>query len=228
MNEPLPGQFYMLGIGEKGLDPLLKRAFCFFKRTEDGFQILYRIKGRGTSIMSSMKQGAVIDVLGPLGNSYPVPSSRQIPIIIAGGIGIASVFPLIEKLSKSAYVFYGARTKDELLMIEELKGISRELHLCTDDCSLGEQGTVINPLKKFLSAHPSPLTPYIIYACGPVPMLKAVSEIAADKKINGYISLEENMACGVGACVGCVAKTSKGYRRVCKEGPVFPIEEVVW
>jgi dihydroorotate dehydrogenase electron transfer subunit len=228
MNEPLPGQFYMLGIGEKGFDPLLKRAFCFFKRTEEGFQILYRIKGRGTSILAGMKQGAVIELLGPLGNSYPVPASRHIPIIIAGGIGIASVFPLIEKLSKRSYVFYGARTKDELLMLEELKGVSRLLELCTDDGSLGEKGTVTDSLKKFLAPDSSLLTTHIIYACGPAPMLKAVSDIAADQKIKGYVSLEENMACGVGACVGCVVKTTKGYKRVCKEGPVFPIEEIVW
>lgn len=113
-------------------------------------------------------------------------------------------------------------------MIDEVKGISRELHLCTDDGGMGDKGTVTDSLKRFLAPDSSLLTPYIIYACGPAPMLKAVSEIAADKKIKGYISLEENMACGVGACIGCVTKTTKGYSRVCKEGPVFPIEEIIW
>src|SRR3990172_7102170 len=115
MDEPLPGQFYMLEVN-KGYDPLLKRAFGLFRRTPSGLQILYRIKGKGTSIMANMKEGSVIHLLGPLGNGYPLPSDKQTPLVVAGGVGLASLFPLIEGLSEKAHVFYGARTKDELFV----------------------------------------------------------------------------------------------------------------
>lgn len=229
--EPEPGQFYMIGIGGE-YDPLLKRPFSVFRKNSDGFQILYRIKGRGTLLMRDMKEGVVIDVLGPLGNSYPLPDKGQIPLIVAGGIGIASVFSLAEKLRGESYMFYGARNRDELLMLNELKGLAEELFISTDDGSFGRKGTIADVLNDFLT-HPSPVMQakacsYSIYACGPKPMLKAVSRIAIDKGLNGYVCLEENMACGVGACFGCVVKTKEGYRRVCKEGPVFSIEEIVW
>lgn len=252
VNEHLPGQFYMIEVN-RGFDPLLKRAFSLFRKTSDGFQILYRIKGKGTSILKDMKKGTFIDVLGPLGKPYPNPLAEQTPVVVAGGIGIASVFSLIERLSKRAYVFYGARSKDELFMIDELRRISKELVISTDDGSYGEKATVIDSLNNFLSHHSLVVPDYLIYACGPKPMLKKIAQIAILNNIKAYVSLEENMACGVGACQGCVVRVRKQgkkiedgkmgrwedgksqplnlltkYKRVCKEGPVFNAEEIIW
>jgi len=227
MIEPLPGQFYMLQVSQ-GYDPILKRAFSLFRKTEDGFQILYRIMGKGTTMLRNMREGAIIDVLGPLGNGYPMPSEDQIPLVIAGGIGLASVFSLVEKLSGRAFVFYGARTKDEIFMVYELRKISREVFISTDDGSCDSKGTAIDLFNHFLTHRRSLMSRCLIYACGPKPLLKELTIATSSFHIKAYLSLEENMACGIGACLGCVARTRTGYQRVCKEGPVFDSEEIVW
>jgi len=203
---------------------------------------LYRIKGKGTERMRQMKNGASVSVLGPLGNGYPLPGKNLTPILIAGGIGIASLFPLAEKLGKNAYLFYGGRTKKELLLLDELKGMVKELIISTNDGSTGKKGTVADVLNNFLTSRFSLSTSYLLYACGPSPMLEAVSKLATEKGIKGYVSMEENMACGVGACLGCTVKVRSQksevrskrltpeftYKRVCKEGPVFEIGDIVW
>ncbi len=226
MNEPLPGQFYMLEVS-KGLDPLLKRAFSLFRRTRDGFEILYRIKGKGTSILKDLKEGTVLKVLGPLGNGYPLPSDSESPVVIAGGIGIASVFSLVEKLAKKAFVFYGARAEQELFMTDALQSFYKELIVCTDDGSCGVRGTVVDVLSDFIRKRDALHQP-VIYACGPNVMLREIAKTAAANSIKAYVSLEEHMACGIGACLGCVVKTRSGYQRVCKEGPVFDASEILW
>ncbi len=241
MNEPLPGQFYMLNVS-RGYDPLLKRAFSLFRRTQDGFQILYRIRGKGTSMLSNMKEGDVIDVIGPLGNPYPELSAKSAPVVVAGGVGIASVFPLIERLSKSCHVFYGAVSRVDLLVIDKLREISRELFVSTDDGSYGYKGTVVDSLKNYLARHSIPGSKDLLYACGPKAMLEKIAEIAISNDITAYASFEENMACGLGACLGCAVrvrnkpspatrrsgKSSQIYKKVCRDGPVFNIKDIVW
>jgi dihydroorotate dehydrogenase electron transfer subunit len=227
MPEPRPGQFFMIEVN-KGTDPLLKRAFSLFRKTEKGLQILYRIRGKGTEILKEMKEGSLLEVLGPLGTCYPLPSGDAIPLVIAGGIGIASVFSFVEQVAGRAMVFYGARTKDDLLMHDELKGIAKEILVSTDDGSAGQKGTIADSLSAFLSNPQSPISHYRMYACGPHQLLKIVSEIAREYKIPAYISMEEHMACGIGACLGCVVKTRDGYTRVCKEGPIFEAKELIW
>ncbi len=227
MPEPRPGQFFMIEVN-KGTDPLLKRAFSLFRKTEQGLQILYRIRGKGTEILKKMKEGSVIEVLGPLGTCYPLPSGDSIPLVIAGGIGIASVFSFVEQCAGRAIAFYGARTKSDLLMHDELKGCAKGVLVSTEDGSAGKKGTIADSLSAFLANPQSPTPNYRIYACGPHLLLKAVSEIAREYKIPAYISMEEHMACGIGACLGCVVKTRDGYTRVCKEGPVFEAKEIIW
>jgi dihydroorotate dehydrogenase electron transfer subunit len=234
MDEPFPGQFYMLQVN-RGFDPLLKRAFSLFRRTQEGFQILYRIKGKGTALLSEMKKGSVIEVLGPLGNGFPLPLPEENPLIIAGGVGIASVFFLAVTLPKRA-VIYGAKVREELFMTGGLGKILEEagdpdaahgVVLCTDDGSCGIKGTVADVLLDFLRRGRGSGRP-VIYACGPHPMLKEIARITASHNIKTYVSLEEHMACGIGACLGCVTKTKAGYERVCKEGPVFDAAEIDW
>ncbi len=212
----------------KGTDPLLKRAFSLFRKTGDGLQILYRVRGKGTGILRNMKEGASLDMLGPLGNFYPLPSEDQTPLIIAGGIGIASVFSLIERLAGKAIVFYGARTQDDLLMLNEVREYAHDVIVSTDDGSAGRKGTAAETLRSFLPSYASSPTQFCIYACGPHPLLKALSQTTKEFRIRAYVSMEEHMACGIGACLGCVVKTHDGYKRVCKEGPVMTATEIVW
>jgi dihydroorotate dehydrogenase electron transfer subunit len=225
--EPLPGQFYMIEVN-RGNDPLLKRAFSLFRTTPEGFQLLYRIKGRGTSLLREMKKGDTIAVLGPLGNRYPHIQDGQVPLVVAGGIGVASVFPFLLEQPGKAVLFYGARSRDEILIKDELKDICREAFISTDDGSTGTKGNVVEMLGGYLDSNRMNLQKYVLYACGPHPMLKAVSKLSALWCVTAYISMEENMACGLGACLGCVVKTKNGHKRVCKEGPVFNAEEIVW
>ncbi len=248
---PKPGQFFMIEVGSSH-DPLLKRPFSFFRKTFEGIQFLYTVRGKGTSLMRDLKQGKIIHVLGPLGSGYPEPKKGELPLLVAGGIGIASIFSLLESFAVKAQVFYGAREKNELLILDELKRLTDKVIISTDDGSFGEKGTVVDVLNNFLTTHYALLTSYLLYVCGSRPMLEAVSRLVLEKGMKGYVSVEENMACGVGACLGCAVKVkskrakSKGqksksfnstlssqplafcYRMVCKDGPVFPIEDIVW
>jgi dihydroorotate dehydrogenase electron transfer subunit len=222
VKEPKPGQFYMVGTGESN-DPLLKRPFCFFKKHKNAIQILYRVRGKGTTLLSRMKPGDVLDLVGPLGNAWPKPGAKNIPLIVAGGIGIASVFPLAASLKRKPLVIYGGRNRDELLMLDELNFVYSGIHPATEDGSFGKKGTVMDVLKSLAIKDN-----YIIYACGPKGMLKAVAEFAEKKGLKGYASLEEKMACGMGACLGCAVKTKKGIKEVCIDGPVFKFEDIDW
>jgi len=245
----------MLGISDS-FDPLLRRPFSIFRKTSEGFQFLYEIRGKGTMMMKGLRPDTVMNVLGPLGNGYPEPEDNKISLLVAGGVGIASLFSLAEALGKRAYIFYGARARDVLIMLDTLKGLTDELFISTDDGSMGKKGTVIDALDDFLTHHSSAsgglISRYMLYACGPKPMLVALSRIVFEKGIKGYVSVEENMACGFGACLGCAVRvrsqkskvkskrvkdlnsalgtqhSALTYKMVCKEGPVFPIEEIVW
>jgi dihydroorotate dehydrogenase electron transfer subunit len=210
------------------LDPLLKRPFSYFRKTPDTMQFLYAVKGKGTAKMQALRAGDEVQVIGPLGTGYPAPKRGTTPLLIAGGIGIASLFSLAECYATKPYLIYGARCKSDILILDELERLGCELITCTDDCSFGREGKVTDILHSLLTSPASAGAPYTIYACGPKPMLSAVAKMAVANHIKGFVSLEENMACGFGACLGCAVQTMKGYQRVCKEGPVFPIEEIVW
>ncbi len=233
----------MLSI-DKGFDPLLKRPFSIHRIVDNDFQLLYKVVGKGTYILSKKKPGDILDVIGPLGNGFPVNKTQNNIILVAGGLGIAPIFALAEKLippipplKKGEFqspplgkpvLFYGARTKKELLCTEDLKSIGISTVISTDDGSFGHKGSITDILKKHLSRYPSLVTDSVLFACGPKPMLKSLSSLSRKNKIKGYITLEENMACGLGACLGCVINTKNGFKCVCKDGPVFSIDEIIW
>jgi dihydroorotate dehydrogenase electron transfer subunit len=226
-----PGNFFMISVNS-GLDPLLKRPFSLHRSTKSGFQILYRVVGRGTRILSYKKTGEVLDVIGPLGNTFSF-NSKLRTILVAGGLGIAPIFGLADSIVNSPsaekpLLFYGARTRKELLCKKDLGDIGIRPVISTDDGTAGKKGNIVSVLEKFLSSVTAPADKYTIYACGPEPMLEALSALVKKTGIKGYAALEQNMACGVGTCLGCVVHTSGGLKRVCKEGPVFPIEEIIW
>jgi dihydroorotate dehydrogenase electron transfer subunit len=236
IKKPRPGNFFMLSV-DNGLDPLLKRPFSIYRSASGELQFIYRIVGKGTNILSKRKAGDALEVIGPLGNNFPVKKTQKNVVLIAGGLGIAPIFSLAETVAPpppkkrkdtSPLLFYGARTKKEVLCTDELKRTGIDPIISTDDGTIGKKGNIVNVLKKFIAHNSSHITRYSFYACGPEPMLKALSPLAEKYKLNIHVALEQNMACGLGTCLGCVVKTRTGYKRVCKEGPVFPIEEIVW
>ncbi|MCX8027770.1 MAG: dihydroorotate dehydrogenase electron transfer subunit [Thermodesulfovibrionales bacterium] len=216
---PQPGQFYMIQVS-KGIDPLLKRPLSIFSIKDQCIHLLYKIVGRGTECLSKLPLGETIELIGPLGIPYPTPNGEF--IAIAGGTGVASIHGLIERFSQKAYLFYGARSVEELIMTDSIKNLSYQSFFSTDDGSYGIKGTVIDALDRVDNLTMD------VYACGPHLMLSAVINWARQRGLRCYVSLEEYMACGVGACLSCVVRTNDGLKSVCKDGPVFNSEDIVW
>ncbi|UCH80458.1 MAG: dihydroorotate dehydrogenase electron transfer subunit [Nitrospiraceae bacterium] len=227
IKKPRPGNFFMVAV-ETGLDPLLKRPFSIHRWIDGNFQLLYRVTGKGTKILSEKKPGNILDILGPLGKGFPFPGKDRQVILVAGGIGIAPMYAMAESIKdKNPLLFYGTKTKKDVLLVDDFRSMGVDLRISTDDGSYGVKGNIVNVLKKYI-ARDSLKAPYVMYACGPAIMLMKLSGLASEYKMKGYIAMEQNMACGIGTCLGCVVKTRKGHKRVCKEGPVFPIEEIIW
>ncbi len=228
ITQPKPGQFFMLSA-DSGLDPLLKRPFSLYRCHGKEIQILYRVIGKMTNILKDKKPHDILKIIGPLGNGFSELKGNKQPILIGGGIGSAPLFALAETVKNKKPIFFiGARTKNEILYVNALKSIGIRPIISTDDGTLGQKGFITDLLKEFLTRHSSLITHYCLYACGPRPMLRELSLLSEKFHLKGYVVLEENMACGVGACLSCVVNTRNGFKRVCKEGPVFPIEEIKW
>jgi dihydroorotate dehydrogenase electron transfer subunit len=259
-----PGQFIEIKVLSIDDEPFLRRPFSIHRRgyrlsvigyrtntehrTPATIEILYEVIGKGTEILSHKKRGEYLDVIGPLGNGFDYRSPQSAvcrPILVAGGMGIAPLIFLAEKLVQSSpakagsrnlrekfkvqrrpLVLLGVKTKAQIICEEEFKRLGCNIKIATDDGSRGFQGTVTDLLKHLLSTIDYQLS--TIYACGPQPMLKEIAVISKRYNIPAQISLEEHMACGIGACLGCVVNTTAGYKRVCKDGPVFDSKEVVW
>jgi len=227
--KPQAGQFFMVSLGDC-LDPLLRRPFSLYRWFGGDFQILYRVVGKGTEILSRKRGGERIDILGPLGRGFPVDELKKERIIlVAGGLGIAPIFALAEDVKKRAPIlFYGAVSSDTLLCQDEIRSMGIKTFISTEDGTIGRKGVITDLLIEYLDRTSSFEDNPVIYSCGPVPMLKRVSDIIRRYRLQGFVSTEEKMACGIGACLGCIIKTKDGYRRVCKDGPVFLAEEIIW
>lgn len=218
-------------------EPFLRRPLGIHKAAGKEIEILYEVVGEGTKILSQRKPGEEIDLLGPLGNGFEY-CSRKIavrrPILVAGGIGVAPLLLLAEQLalvrpSRDALkimVFIGARTKGQVLCEKEFKKIGCDVKIATDDGSAGYHGRVTALLEKQLAAMDCQLA--TVYACGPQPMLKELDRICRENNVPAQVSLEAHMACGIGACLGCVVNTKNGYKRVCQDGPVFETENLIY
>jgi dihydroorotate dehydrogenase electron transfer subunit len=231
-----PGQFIEIKVSDSD-EPFLRRPFSIQRVRLSNIEILYEVLGRGTGILSEKKSQEDLDIIGPLGNGFDYQSpvtSHQSPVLVAGGMGVAPLFFLAEKLVQSSrfkvqrrpLVLLGAKTKTQIICEEEFKRLSCNIKIATDDGSRGSRGTVTDLLKHLLST--MNYEPSTIYACGPRLMLREITAISKRYNIPAQISLEEHMACGIGACLGCVVNTTTGYKRVCKDGPVFDAKEVIW
>lgn len=217
-----PGQF--IGIYGNDKSRLLPRpiSICELDREGSMLRIVYRVAGAGTLEFSSMGSGAQLRIFGPLGNGFPMKGGDA--LLIGGGIGIPPLLELAKQLPGEVSILAGYRK--ELFLQEELAKAGT-LHVATEDGSAGTRGTVMDILRE------RSFQPEAIYACGPLPMLRAVKAYGQEHQIETWVSMEEHMACGIGACLACVCKsgqrdshTNVHNKRVCVEGPVFLAEEV--
>jgi len=228
--EAKAGQFVMVRVGDN-TDPLLRRPFSIAGIEKDGSLIvLYRVVGRGTALMSQWKPGTTTRVLGPLGRGFEVSPKQAVSIMVAGGIGIAPLLLLTHQLeSTKAILLMGAGSREELIPIEGLARNELEVAIATEDGSVGRRGLVTQLLDKTLNEVEIGQT--MVYACGPQSMLQEVASMCSHKGIRCQVSIEAAMGCGVGVCLGCAVRSKKGqppYYYVCKDGPVFDAEEIVW
>ncbi len=227
----LPGQFVMLRVSEN-LDPLLARPFGISSvLTKSSIEIFYRVVGRGTGLLAGTKAGQQLRVLGPLGKGFPLPDKKATLVMVAGGSGFPPLHFLSQRAGCRSHLFYGSRDKTCLppgSVLKNFRETCTTVHITTEDGSRGTKGMTTDVLNAFLAKMENK-TPLVIYACGPHAMLAAVGRIAAEHSLPCYVSLEARMACGVGACMGCsVPVKAGGYKRVCKEGPVFDARDVDW
>lgn len=232
------GQFAMLKPARL-FEPLLRRAMAFYQvkviNNTTFVDFIFHILGRGTQALAELKPGDQVEFLGPLGKSFSIaPIQKQDrALIVAGGVGTPAVLILAQELCLKeieTYIFLGARSKNDLIGVDDFTLLPAKLTITTDDGSVGEKGFVTESLEKFLEMQEQ--KNFVVYTCGPEIMMKRTNEIATSFGLKTYASLEARMACGFGVCVGCVVEIQQSndfsYQRVCVEGPVFEGNEVVW
>lgn len=225
-----PGQFISMYTGDESR--LLPRpiSICEIDSEREALRVVYRVTGpgTGTELFSRMKAGDTIPVIGPLGNGFPLERAKgKRAFLIGGGIGVPPILELAKQLDcEKKQIVVGYRNNETFLREEfEQNG---ELYISTEDGSVGTKGNVMDAIRE------NGLEADVIYACGPMPMLRALQTYAAENNIECYLSLEERMACGIGACLACVCKTKEkdhhsnvNNKRICKDGPVFLSTEVI-
>ena len=229
-----PGNFVHLKVNQTTF-PLLRRAFSIHKTDpkKGEFEILFKVVGLGTEMLSEKKKGEVLDLMGPLGNSFSFPSKSQKIMLVAGGMGLAPLQFLLNELlikkktGKDDILFFqGAKNKKEILYSREFKSLGIKHLISTEDGSLGYKGMITDLLVKEVKVKDK----VKIYACGPIAMMAFLSRISRKANLDCQLSLETHMPCGVGACAGCVVKTKKNktfeYKKVCSDGPIFDAREV--
>ncbi len=217
-----PGQFISLYCHDGSRMLPRPISICEIDAKDNALRIVYRVAGKGTEEFSQLSTGDSVEIVGPLGNGFPLKEKKA--FLIGGGIGIPPMVELAKQLNCEKQMVLGYR--DTLFLQEEFKGLG-SMYVATEDGSCGTEGNVLDAIRE------NGLDAEIIYACGPTPMLKAIKEYAMANGIECWLSLEEKMACGIGACLACVCKSKEkdshsnvNNKRVCKEGPVFRAEEV--
>lgn len=223
-SQAVPGQFISLYC--KDTDKLLPRpiSLCEINKEEGTLRLVYRVVGAGTTEFSGMQPGEEIKVLGPLGNGFPLDGEKA--VLIGGGIGVPPLLQLAKELSGEVTVVLGYRDAETFLK-KEFETVCDRVVIATEDGSVGTKGNVIDAMKA------ENITGDVIYSCGPTPMLRGVKAFGLDNDIPTWISMEEKMACGIGACLACVCQSKEkdhhsnvNNKRICKDGPVFLSTEI--
>jgi dihydroorotate dehydrogenase electron transfer subunit len=227
----LPGSFLHLRLPSSEIYFRRPMSVAGIDPKKQQVEIIFKIAGRGTTILSRYRKGDRVDLLGPLGVPFAFPRKTERTVIVAGGVGFPPLLYLAGAMVKKGHdpkkmeFFYGGRQSCDLLERARIKKLGVNFHPATDDGSFGEKALVTKPVERFVAEHRGEKLK--LYACGPDPMLKAVNELGIRYEVPGQLSLEAPMPCGIGVCLGCVVPlTAGGYARVCCEGPVFEIGEV--
>ncbi len=229
-----PGQFIMVGIGDNK-DPLLRRPFSIHHASSEGLlQILFKVVGRGTELLSLCRVGEQLSLLGPLGNGFSLGDPGK-ACLVGGGMGIAPLYFLAYRFIQQASfstvpglmpkVILGARNREELEpLVSDFQNLGLEVLAATDDGSLGHHGLVTDVLRKLNLG-----SEYEVYTCGPRPMMAAIHHYCQKESMACQVSVETAMACGMGACLGCAVPMKEGgYKHACSDGPVFASRELLW
>lgn len=222
----MAGQFLHIACGE-GL--LLRRpiSVCMVQEDEpqDTARVVFEVRGEGTKWLAQRQVGDKLNVLGPLGNGFTVTPNDRL-LLVGGGIGVPPLLGQAAFTAKNSTAVLGFRSADRAMLVEDYRDYCEAVYLCSDDGSLGRHGFVDAQLKDILEKDKNFTA---VLACGPKPMLKNVAKVAAEYGVPCQVSLEERMACGVGACLGCAVQMADGtMKHVCKDGPVFDAKEVDW
>ena len=226
-----PGQFVHLRLPAPA-DAILRRPFSVFKADARSLQIVYKAVGRGTLAMTKLAPGDAVSLIGPLGRGFPMPTPDRVPVLVAGGYGMAALYLLAAKAPSPGIAFFGGRTAADILCVSDFEALGWPVRVATEDGSLGERGRVTDALDGWLRS-PAGRRPVAFFACGPNAMLQAVAGRAERLGVPSWISMDRNMGCGVGACLTCVQKVRSPdggwtWARCCREGPVFAGGDVVW
>lgn len=226
----LPGQFvHVLVEDDAGL--LLRRPFSILSAENGNVSFVYKVVGKGTELLSKKGTQDLLNVVGPLGNPYGVDSHTQHVILVAGGYGVSPTLFLATQLKKKKFkgkvtTILGARTRELLLCVKEFQKLGVQMVVTTGDGSAGKKGLVTDALQSILLRAKKDSVQ--IFACGPNAMLHAVAKAALKHHVPAQLSMEQQLGCGLGACLGCVIETKHGFERVCTEGPVFDAQNIVW
>ena len=214
-----PGQFAMLALDPSGArcDPLLPRPMAVFRGSGERLEFRFEVVGRGTRLLAELRAGEMLGVVGPLGNGFPEPEGR--PLLVGGGTGIASLYEFADAHAE-ARVLLGGRTREAILGLAEFEALPARLDVTTEDGSLGHPGRVTDLL--------APVAGDELFACGPTPMMRRVAELARAAGVPCWVSLESQMACGFGVCLGCAVPTAGRYGYVCSDGPIFDAAALDW
>jgi dihydroorotate dehydrogenase electron transfer subunit len=255
-SELKPGQFIHMKVGGDG-GPLFRRPFSVFRRVQLkegglGIEVVYKVVGLGTGLMTSLKPGDTVDMIGPLGHGFTVNRQKRDQVIVAGGTGAACLFLLAQEVSDAGLplkVLMGADTKASVIMEREYASLRGEVMVSTDDGTYGYHGFVTKLFEKALDEGKIS-SDCAVYSSGPEQMLKALSFVCKKRNITAQFSIERHMMCGFGACLACICKVDPnhlskkrdlksshvqfvpdkdfGYALVCKDGPVFNLDEVIF
>jgi len=223
----IPGNFVMIAVSNSN-DPLLKRPLGIFNSEPPFIYIYYETVGKGTDLLSKKQKNDAVDLIGPLGNGFPIPPENEKVLLIGGGRGIAPLFYALNRLRSDnlIYTVYGASNRNSLNFTNEIEVLNPgRNYFYTDDGSAFSKGFVTSEIDKIANNTDAG----IIFSCGPHAMLKSLSKITSRLGLKNHTSLEARMGCGFGVCHSCVVKDSAGnYKKVCVDGPVFDSEEVDW
>jgi dihydroorotate dehydrogenase electron transfer subunit len=215
-----PGQFAMLGLdpARSHRDPLLPRPMAIYRELDGKLEFRFKVVGRGTRLLSALSPGAELSLLGPLGNGFGAPAPGD--WLVGGGTGIASLYELARDSAKGVRVRLGGRSRADILGLDDFEKLGCDLAVATDDGSYGARG--------FVTELVTPRAGETVFACGPDGMMRRAHELAHAAGARCLVSLENNMACGYGVCLGCAVRTKAGFRYVCTHGPVFPSDSLGW